>query len=669
MPGPSPRVRARIDRIRNELHDHDYRYYVLARPSIPDEEYDRLLSELHDLEERYPELRTPDSPTQRVGGEPTKEFPEVRHDPPMLSLANSYSEQEIRDFDRRIRELLGDASLRYVVELKFDGLAIALRYEGGILTRGATRGDGVHGDDITPNIRTIRSLPLKLRTTPEKFKTIDVRGEAFMEKGDFDRLNEAQIAAGEKPFVNPRNTTAGTLKMQDSRVVAERPIRFVAYSLIAPAANLTSHFANLGLLKEFGLPVSEHSKLCNSIEDVLDFRETWQARRDSLPYDIDGIVVKVDSLAQQNTLGSIAKSPRWAIAFKFTARKAVTRLKDITLQVGRVGTITPVAELEPVFVGGSTVSRATLHNVDYIEELDLRVGDVVVVEKGGDVIPKITGVVLEKRPEKATPFQISPICPVCGEPIHRPEGEANFYCENSACPAQIRGRIQHFAHRGAMDIEGLGEAVVDQLVSLGLVENYGDLYALHRHKDTLANLDRWGEKSVSNLLRAIEESKKRPLRRVVFALGIPHVGAGVAGVLAGHFHSIERLRTASLEELLVVPDIGPGIAASVRHFFEQKQNKAIIDKLGKAGVNLSETATVSTGSLSGKTIILTGTLPSLTREEAKALIEQHGGKVAVAVSKNVHLVLAGSDAGSKLEKARAIGIPVVSEEDFRRMIG
>ncbi len=658
----------RAEKLRKDLHEHDYRYYVLAEPTISDEQYDHLLRELLDLETGYPELQTPDSPTQRVGGAPTKIFPTVTHDPPMLSLGNSYSEEEIRDFDRRVRESLGDKTPRYVAELKFDGVAISLTYRDGVFFRGATRGDGVQGDDITHNLKTIRALPLRLRTPDTSLMNIQVRGEAFMERRDFDILNARQAAAGEKIFINPRNTTAGTLKLQDPKTVAGRAIRFFAYSLFAPESRMVSHSGNLKILGKLGFPVNEQTRLCSSIDEVVEYWKTWESKRDTLPYDIDGVVVKVDSLEQQQKLGNIAKSPRWAIAFKFASRKAETILNAITLQVGRVGTITPVAELHPVFVGGSTVSRATLHNVDYITELDLRVGDTVVVEKGGDVIPKVSGVVAAKRPKGSTPFTMPKTCPACGAGIYRPEGEANYFCENTECPAQVRGRIEHYAHRGAMDIDGLGQAAVEQLVTLGLVKNYADLYSLHEHKQTLVELDRWGAKSAQNLLDGIEESKRRPFHRVLFALGIRHVGAGVAQLLAEHFSSTDALAAATEEELQSVSGLGPRIAESVMHFFGEKHNREILKKLKKAGVTLAATTRGQKGTLTGKTFVLTGTLPTYSREEAKRIIEQHGGKVASGVSKNVQYLLAGDDAGSKLAKAKTLGVTILTEKEFNTMV-
>jgi DNA ligase (NAD+) len=668
MPPIPQKILSRVEALRKELHEHDYRYYVLAEPTISDEAYDKLMRELQDLELQYPELQSPDSPTQRVGGQPTKEFAPVAHNPPMLSLANSYSEEEIREFDERVRKNLNNEQPRYVAELKFDGVAIALKYRNGMLVQGATRGDGMQGDDITANLKTVRSLPLRLRTDDERFLNCDVRGEAFMDRADFDAMNKQRAMEGEKLFINPRNSTSGTLKMQDPKIVATRPIKMFAYWLNAPAATLKSHFKNLETLRAIGLPVNEHARLCKNIDEVIAFWKEWERKRDSLPYDIDGVVVKVDSLEQQAKLGSIAKSPRWAIAFKFASRKAETVLNDIILQVGRVGTVTPVADLKPVFVGGTTVSRASLYNMDYINELDLRIGDTVIVEKGGDVIPKITEVILAKRPQRTKKFEMAKRCPECSTPLFQPEGEVNFYCENAECPAQVKGRIQHFAMRGAMDIEGLGEAVVDQLVGLGWVKNCADLYSLHEHKAEMVELDGWGEKSAQNLLNGIEGSKKRPFHRVLYAIGIRHVGQGVAQLLTEHFASMQKLMEATEEDLQSVGGIGPQIAESVAHFFKEKHNRDIIKRLHSAGLQFSSSSTKKKGKLNGLTFVLTGTLPTLTREQARQLIEEHGGKVASSVSKNVNYLLAGEDAGSKLEKAKKLGIAIMSEEEFRKTI-
>jgi DNA ligase (NAD+) len=667
MPDTPTTIERRIHALREEIREHDYRYYVLAEPTISDEKYDALMRELEDLEKRSPQFRAPDSPTGRVGGQPTKTFPTVTHTPPMLSLANSYSEEEIRDFDRRVRSLLGGETPAYVAELKFDGVAITLRYRGGALLSGATRGDGIQGDDISNNLKTIRSIPLHLRKVPSGAGAMEIRGEVLMYRKDFDQMNAQRNAAGERVFINPRNATAGTLKLQDPAEVARRKMHFFAYALYAPDLTLATHWESLQALRSLGLPVNELAKRCKNIDAAIAFWQHWEEKRDTLPYDIDGVVVKVDSFHQQQTLGTIAKSPRWAIAFKFASRKAETTLRAILLQVGRTGAITPVADLEPVFIGGTTVSRATLHNVDYIKDLDLRVGDTVVVEKGGDVIPKVSASIVEKRPRGTRPFSMPPVCPVCGSRIYRGEDEANYYCENSECPAQVRGRIEHFAHRGAMDIEGLGEAVVEQLVTLGLVSNFADLYSLHQHRKRLVALDRWGEKSTRNLLDAIAESTGRPFHRVLFALGIRHVGAGVARVLAERFPAIELLQNARLEDLQSINTVGPRIAASVLHFFADSHNRQILKRLAQAGVTMkAEPATQ--GSLRGKTFVLTGALPSYTRQEAKRMIEQHGGTVTSSVSKNVDYLIVGEDAGSKLQKARTLGIRALSEAEFLSLI-
>jgi DNA ligase (NAD+) len=666
---PSTSVVKRIESLRDKIRDHDYRYYVLAEPAIADEEYDRLMRELIELESQYPVLVTPDSPSQRVGGTPTKEFVTVTHRVPMLSLSNTYDETEVRDFDRRVRGLLDGEPYEFVCELKFDGVAISLLYENGVLIRGATRGDGVQGDDITQNLKTIRSIPLQLRgKNPPRH--IEVRGEVFMKREAFSTMNREREMAGEKLFVNPRNATAGTLKLQDSKIVAERPLDFVAYYLWAEKGGIKSHSESLSLLRQFRFPVSNDARVCKTIEDVVSFWKEWERKRDSLPFDIDGIVVKVNSLSQQEQLGAIAKSPRWAIAFKFAARKAQTRLTGITLQVGRVGTVTPVAELEPVFVGGSTVARATLHNEDYIQELDIRQGDMVVVEKGGDVIPKVSAVVMEARPAGLAKFKMPSTCPECGSRIERPEGEANYYCENSECPAQVKGRIIHFAQRGGMDIEGLGEAVVDQFVSLGFVKNYSDLYDLWKKRNELLKLDRWGEKSVQNLLDALEESKSRPLSRLLFALGIRHVGEGIAQLLVRHTPSLLKLMRMSKEELEAIPGIGPRIAESIVRFFRDSHNSRIIERLKNAGLRMEEPQQrIAKPSLfQGKNVVLTGGLSSMSRDEAKEKVEELGGRVGSSVSKKTDLVIAGHDAGSKLQKAKELKIKTINEDEFLNLL-
>lgn len=664
-----PAVVRKAEKLRSEIHRHDHLYYVAAKPEISDEVYDALMRELQELERRYPELLTPDSPTQRVGGEPTKEFPTVTHAAPMLSLANAYTEDELREFDRRVRTILREQKYSYVCELKFDGVSLSLRYSGGVLSLGATRGDGNQGDDITNNVRTIRSIPLRIGKAHGALKDFEVRGEVVMFRKDFQRMNEGRDLSGEKVFVNPRNLTAGTLKLQDPRIVATRPLRFFAYYLKAEGSELSSHSRNLETLRAMGFPVDDHAKLCRDAEEVIEFWKKSEAKRDQLPFDIDGVVVKVDSLRQQETLGAIAKSPRWAIAFKFASRKAETTLKDIRLQVGRVGTITPVADLEPVFLGGTTVGRASLYNEEYIRELDIRIGDTVVVEKGGDVIPKVTGVIGEKRPKSAREFAFPKKCPACGSSLVHPSGEVNHYCDNDECPMQIRARIGHWAHRGAMDIEGLGEAVVDQLVSGGFVKNVADLYDLRGEAAKLMALERWGEKSVQNLLEGIEASKKRPYHRVLFALGIRHVGAGVASVLAEHFPTIEGLTHATQEDLQEVHEIGPRIAESIVSFFTDRRHLAVIARLKKAGLTFRSERKKVKGPLSGMTFVLTGTLASLTRDRAREIIEASGGKVASSVSGTVDVAIVGEDAGSKLAKARKLGIRLWDEDALLAKVG
>jgi DNA ligase (NAD+) len=663
-------IRYEIEKLRKDIQAHDYRYYVLAQPTISDEEYDGLMRRLQELERQNPALISPDSPTQRVSGQITKEFPTVTHGVPMLSLSNTYDEDEIREFDRRVREALDNGTYRYVCELKFDGVAVSLRYENGIFVQGATRGDGVRGDEITQNLKTIRSIPLRLRAADNVPSSIEVRGEVYMKRADFQRMNEEREIAGEKAFVNPRNSAAGTLKLQDPALVAQRPLNFTAYFLLSEKNIRTGQWENLQLLKKLGFPVSEHSQIANSIGEVIEYWKKWERHRDTLPYDIDGIVVKVDSLRQQETLGTIAKSPRWAVAFKFASRTAETRLNAIRLQVGRLGTITPVADLEPVFLGGTTVSRATLHNEDYIIGLDIRPGDLVVVEKGGDVIPKVTGVIKEKRRAGSRAFHFAGECPECGAKLFHPEGEANYYCENSDCPAQVKGRIEHFASRAAMDIEGLGEAVVDQFVTQRLLKNCADLYDLHRKDKAILSLERWGKKSVENLLKAVEESKKRPFGRVLYALGIRHIGVSIAQLLVDNFMTIKQLMAATEDELQSVQGIGPQIAASVVRFFEDKHNRRIIARLEHAGVQLAKTKARPSVSqrLAGKTFVLTGSLSSMTRDEARQRIESLGGKVVSSVSKKTDFVVVGEEPGSKFEKARELDIPLLDEKKFITMM-
>lgn len=674
-----PSKAERAQELRSRINEHNYRYYVLNAPVVSDREFDAMLEELQQIEAGNPELITPDSPTQRVGSDLSSAFPTVRHARPMLSLANTYSEEDARDFDRRVREGLGDQPFRYVAELKIDGVAISLVYEDGLLTRGVTRGNGEQGDEITPNVRTIRSVPLRTRPAEAEGKTLrnfEVRGEVYMRVEDFRRMNEEREARGEKTFANPRNSTAGSLKMLDPKLVAERPLDLFVYYLHTTDARLRSHAQSLEILAELGFRVNPNIRVCNTIDEVAAFWKEWGAKRESLPYEIDGIVVKVDSFAQQEELGQIAKSPRWAMAWKFETYTARTRMNDITLQVGRLGRVTPVAELEPVFLAGSTVSRATLHNADFIADKDIRIGDTVEIEKGGDVIPKVNQVIPDERAPEAEPYIFPTTCPC---PLHsvlvRPDEEANYFCVHPECPWQVRGRIEHYASRGAMDIDGLGEKVVDQFVTLGWLRNVADIYELKERRQEIAALDRWGEKSAENLLNGAEASKERPLWRLLFGLGIKHVGSSVARILAREYRSIDRLFTATQEELEGIYEIGPHIAASIVQFFADPEHRRLIERLRDAGVRTEDpepqgsTTAAFDEFFAGKTFVLTGTLAGFTRDEAAAQIEARGGKTSSSVSKKTDYVLAGENAGSKLEKATKLGVTILDEEEFMRRIG
>ncbi|MEJ5350657.1 MAG: NAD-dependent DNA ligase LigA [Melioribacteraceae bacterium] len=663
----------RIEELRKLIKEHDYNYYILAQPTISDYEYDQLVNELIQLEKENPHLITPDSPTQRVGSDLTNVFNPVAHRIPMLSLSNTYSEEEMYDFDRRVKEGLPKSEkVEYVCELKIDGVSVSLRYKNGLLVTAATRGDGTTGEDVTNNVRTIRSVPLSIRK-PESIKLklddIEVRGEIYMEIEAFKKINEERELNGEKTFANPRNLTAGTIKLLDPQLVAKRPLKTFVYYLYSGTDELTTHYENLKLLREMGFCVNQNYKLCRNIEEVMEFCNEWEDKRDSLPYEIDGVVVKVNSLKQQRILGNIAKSPRWAVAYKFKAKQAKTKLNKIIWQVGRTGTLTPVAELEPVFLAGSTISRATLHNIDEIRRKDIREGDIVVIEKGGDVIPKVVAVDLSQRPKDSHEVKIPSKCPVCNSNLYRPENEVAIYCENNLCPAQIKGRIEHFASRGAMDITGLGEALINLFVDLGYLKDYSDIYHLKEHREELIQIERLGEKSVDNLLTSIEKSKEKPFDRVLFALGIRYVGAGVAKKLADHFKSIDALINASEEEIESIHEIGPSISKSIKRFFSDSNNIKLIERLKKAGLKFkSEEIKVTSDKLKGKSFVLTGTLSSMSREEAKEKIISLGGHVLSAVSKNTDYVVVGENPGSKFDKAQKLGIPILSEEEFLKMI-
>jgi DNA ligase (NAD+) len=659
----------KVEKLRDLIRYHEHRYYVLDEPEISDAGFDELMRELKYLEASNPELIVPDSPTQRVGGKPAEGFVTVEHALPMLSLDNAYTEAELREVDQRVREFAGSRPPQYVCELKIDGLSLSLIYEDGVLVRGVTRGDGTRGEDVTFNIKTIRSIPLRLTDPlPHRHGRLEVRGEAFFPLTSFSELNKEREEEGESRFANPRNAAAGTLRTLDPQIVASRNLDMFVYQCYADSqVPFETHAETLRWLKHAGFKVNPHWSLCWSIDAVLDFCKQWELKRDRLSYEIDGVVIKVNSVRLQQDMGATSKFPRWAVAYKFPARQATTQVKNILVQVGRTGALTPVAELEPVFLAGSTISRATLHNEDEIRRLGLKIGDFVLIEKGGDVIPKVVNVIESRRPASAQDFTMPRRCPVCSGEVYRPEGEAVSRCANVACPAQVKESLLHFSARKAMKIEGLGEALVDQLVDKGLVKDPADLYRLTL--DDLLALDRMGKKSSMNLLSQIEASKQNELARVVFGLGIRHVGERTAQILTHHFQSIDRLSQASQQELEEVFEVGPIVAESIYRFFSQNENRAVIGKLRSAGVNMElKQQARKSSSLQGKQFVLTGKLPSLSREQAAALIEQHGGRVTASVSKKTDYVLAGEEAGSKLEKATALGVPVIDEPAFRIMI-
>lgn len=656
--------------LREKIADADYKYYTLAEPDISDLDYDMMMKELEKIEKEYPELVTPDSPTMRVSGEPTKKFEVVTHQVPMLSLANSYNFDELIDFDKRIKNLLPDEKYEYVCELKFDGLAVSLIYQNGSFIKGATRGDGTTGDDVTKNLKTIRSIPLRVKSGI--YKNFEVRGEVFIKKDDFEKINEEQELRGEKLFANARNTAAGTLKQKDNKAVAARPLNIFVYNFRTGDETLISHFKNLEILKSLKFPVNSFSKKAAGIDEVKKFCDEIENIRDTLPYEIDGVVVKINSLIQQDKLGSVAKSPRWAIAYKFKAKQQITTIKAITLQVGRVGTITPVAELVPVFLAGSTISRATLHNFDEIKRKGIKEGVKVKIEKGGDVIPKVVEVIKDKEYEKIKDYKLPERCPVCNSRLEKPDEEVSFYCVNYFCSAQVQGRIEHFVQRDAMDIEGLGTSIIEIFLKEGFIKDFTDLYELKKNKERLINLERFGEKSINNILNAIEESKKKPFEKVLFALGIRHIGEKTAKIIAKHFGSLEKLSKATIEEISNVHEAGPKIAKSIKEFFEDEKSKLLIKKLQGAGLNFKIDESVKlkfNGNFKDKTFVLTGTLEKYTRDKASQIIEDFGGKVSSSVSKNTDFVLAGTEAGSKLDKAKKLGVKIIGEIDFEKMIG
>jgi DNA ligase (NAD+) len=663
-------AKERIDKLRQEIEGHNHKYYVLNQPDISDFEYDILLSELNTLEKEFPEFMTGSSPTQRVGSDLIDEFVQYDHKYPMLSLGNTYSEEELRDFDARIGKLI-DEPVAYVCELKYDGVSISITYRDGVLFRALTRGDGTKGDDVTANVKTIKSIPLRITKgdSPAEFV---MRGEILMTRAVFNKLNEERISSDYPPFANPRNAAAGTIKLLDPRTVASRSLECLFYFLLADELPAADHYQNLKKAAEWGFKVPGSIKLCRNIDEVNEFIKHWESERKNLPFDTDGVVIKVNSIRQQQELGFTAKSPRWAIAYKYKAEEALTRLLSVAFQVGRTGTVTPVANLEPVFLSGSTVKRATLHNADQIELLDLHLNDMVYVEKGGEIIPKITGVDHSYRNENSKKIEFITHCPECGTALVKNEGEANHFCPNYLhCPPQLKGRIEHFIGRKAMAIDGLGEETIDLLFSNNLIRNFADLYDLRAEQ--LIPLERLGEKSVSNLLKGIAGSVNVPYHRALFALGIRHVGETVAKTLASRFRDIDDLIKATTEELTGVAEIGPKIAASIVAYFSDNENIELIARLKAMGISFRNNAeaTAPAGTeLAGKTIVISGVFSRHSRDEYKAMIEKHGGKNASSVSGSTSFILSGENMGeSKREKAAALGVPLVNEDEFLQITG
>jgi DNA ligase (NAD+) len=662
---------AEIERLREEIRRHEYLYYVEDEPQISDAAFDRLMNRLKALEAEHPDLVTPDSPTQRVGGQPREGLQAVRHTTPMVSLDNCFSIDDLRAFDRRVREGTGREKVEYVAEHKFDGFSLSLIYEKGRLVRGVTRGDGTTGEDVTPNVKTIRSIPLSVDPALLKKsglpETFEVRGEVIMTRKAFDAMNEQQQEQGLKVFANPRNAAAGSVRVLDPKITASRRLDFFAYYLLVngrvPKKRLSESLETLSTLH---FKASDDWELCHSLAEVERYIDKWESKREKLAYEIDGIVIKVDEIGLQNELGFTSKAPRWAIAYKYPAHQETTVVKDILVSVGRTGVLTPFAVFEPVQIGGVTVVKSTLHNADEVERLNLHAGDTVLVERAGEVIPHVLKVVKHGTEEK--PFKMPDKCPVCGRPVHRREGEVAYRCVNVSCPARMRESILHYAGRHAMNIDGLGEKIVEQLLERGLVKDYADLYKLD--VPTLADLERMAEKSAENLVGEIQASKKNSLDRLIYAIGIPFVGERTAQLLSSHFGSMEKVADASEDELMEVGEVGPKIAEGVREFFSESANRKLIERLKHAGVNMKEEkkAPVST-KFAGKTFVFTGTLANRTREEAEALVASHGGKAGGSVSKKTSYVVVGTDPGSKFDKAKSLGVPILDEKQFEKLIG
>lgn len=666
-------IRSKIEQLSKELNEYNYQYYVLANSLISDYDFDHKLKELEALEAQYPEYKDPNSPTQKVGGDITQKFNTVKHKWPMMSLGNTYNEQELKDFDGRVRKVIGD-QVQYVCELKFDGLSISLTYEHGKLSKAVTRGDGTQGDEVTNNVRTIRSIPHQLK--PGNYpETFEIRGEIFMHKSAFLRLNQEREDNGEQTYANPRNFASGTIKLQDSAEVAKRPLDCFLYFLYADNRNrlFDNHWESLEAVKSWGFHVSEHSKLCQNIDEVLAFIHHWDEARHKLSYEIDGIVIKVNDYAQQEELGFTAKSPRWAISYKFKAERVETILKSISYQVGRTGAVTPVANLQPVQLAGTTVKRASLHNANEIARLDLHEGDTVFVEKGGEIIPKIISANVEKRPANAVAIAYPTHCPECGTELVRQEGEAVHYCPNEdGCKPQIVGKLQHFIGRKMMDIQGLGDETIVALYNQGLVEKISDLYSLALKTDQLAGLERFGQKSIDNMLNGIEASKQKPFEKLLFAMGIRHIGETIAKKLAQHFKNIDALAAASISEIEAVPDIGLRIAESIHFYLNEPAHQEEINRLKAAGLQfeVEEKEVILAGdALAGKTFLISGVFAEYSREELTALIESHGGKMLSGISAKLNYLLAGDKMGpSKLAKAEKLQVPIISEAQLLTMI-
>lgn len=675
---PMAKIVERAEKLRQQINHHNYLYYVMDQPAISDAEYDKLMRELMHIESKYPELSSPDSPTQRVGVAPQSEFATHEHRQPMLSLSNAFSEEELRAFDLRIKRLLGipdDENIEYVAELKIDGLAIGLTYEDGIFTTGATRGDGYRGENITANLRTVRSIPLNINLDKEDAGIreippfIEVRGEVFLLHDEFARINDERADRGEPTFANPRNAAAGSVRQLDPKVTAKRRLDIFCYGVgYAEGVDFQTHFEILTTLKSWKFKVSPNIRLCANIDEAWQFCLDMEQKRDSLPFDIDGVVLKVNSIPQQNQLGYVSRSPRWATAFKYPPRQATTVVRNIAVQVGRTGALTPVAIMDPVQIGGVTVSRATLHNEDEIRRKDVMIGDTVVIQRAGDVIPEVVEVVKEKRNGDEEPFVMPDKCPVCGAQVERPEGEAVTRCIDIACPAQVREHIIHFASRTAMNIDGLGPSLIDRLAEAGMLNDPSDLYYLK--ESDLESLERMGKKSATNIIKAIDKSKDTTLARFVFALGIRHVGERTAQILAQEFGTLEAIENASEEELATVSDVGPVVAKSIAHFFKLEQSKRVIERLLEAGVKTEAPKIESADSpIAGKTFVFTGGLETMPRNEAEEIVVKLGGKPSSSVSKNTAYVVAGDKAGSKLDKAQALGVKIISEQEFFELVG